>query len=48
MAKDIIGTAEAMGSAQLQVDEKTTSFQKRKSLEKGNDSVINPTQKDIF
>lgn len=47
MAKDKIGTAEAMGSAQCyKYMEKKT--QKRKSSGKGNDSVINPTQKDMF
>lgn len=47
MAKDKIGTAEAMGSAQWYkyMGKKT---QKRKSSGKGNDSVINSTQKDMF
>lgn len=47
MAKDKIGTAEAMGSAQCykQMKRKT---QKSKSLEKGNNSVSNLTQKDIL
>lgn len=46
MAKDKIGAAEAVGSAQW--DKQMKKTQKRKSLEKDNGSVINPTQKGVF